>query len=39
MFNVNIIVMHTHLNVIVVFFYLNLYMCLCISYVEYILTL
>ena len=32
-------VMHTCLNVIAVFFCLNLYMYLCISYVEYILTL
>ena len=31
--------MHTCLNVIEVFFYLDLYMCLCISYLGYILTL
>ena len=34
-----LIVMYTCLNVTEVFFYLNLYMCLCISYVEYNLTL
>jgi len=31
-------VMYTCLNAIDVFFYLNLYMCLCISCVGYILT-
>jgi len=34
-----LIVKHTCLNAIVVFFYLNLYMCLCMPCVGYIRTL